>query len=242
MASAIITERRVVGNPAVRKNGILGLSWNPAKKGNNSMAQTKTKSKKKPGSTHRAAAGPAKKKNAGLSLVKYKTMPVKPVKKRNAGMSGGGIAGTLVSAVVVIASAVASKVGAQMVLQSKNTGLMGYVGNAAAGAALYMAAKAAKAPDHVLNSIAGGTAVQIVLRGINDYTPLGEYVKDLGMGDYTMQSFVTPQILKDPNNSAEISIPNGWGRGEVVMMPAAAAAPGMGSIYGGSPWGGGSVY
>jgi hypothetical protein len=240
MASTLVTERRVVGNPA-RKNGILGLSWNPGrKKGHNNMATTKAKSKKKkPGASHRAAGSAAKKPNAGLSLMKYKQMPVK--KRRNSAMrSGGGIAGTLVSAVVVIASAVASKVGAQMVLQGKNTGLMGYAGNLAAGAALYFAAKAAKAPDHVLSSIAGGTAVQIVLRGINDYTPLGEYVKDLGMGDYQIQSFVTPQILKSPNDSAEMSVPQGWGRGEVVMLPPPAPAAGMGSIYGGSVYSGAS--
>lgn len=202
------------------------------------MATTKSKSgKKKTGAASHRSAGTAKKPNAGVSLMKYKQMPVhQPKKRKNMGRAGG-IAGTLVNAVVVVASAVASKVGAQMVLQGKNTGLMGYLGNAAAGAALYMAAKAAKAPDNVLASIAGGTAVQIVLRGINDYTPLGEYVKDLGMGDYQIQSFVTPQILKNPNESAEISIPSGWGRGEVVMLPAPAPA-GMAGIYGGGSGGG----
>lgn len=196
------------------------------------MAKTKAKGAKKSGSAKKHRTAGAVKKNRG-SVVMAKRMGYS-AKQRNSGMRAGGISDTLVSAVVVIASAVASKVGAQMVLQGKNTGLMGYAGNAAAGAALYFAAKAAKAPEKVLNAIAGGTAVQIVLRGINDFTPLGGYVKDLGMGDYQVQSFVTPQILKSPNESAEISVPAGWGRGEVVMLPAAAAAAnsaGMSGLY-----------
>lgn len=238
MASTIVTNTRVVGNPAKRKNGILGLSWNPARKKGvtTTMAIAKAKGKKKSGAKkqHRATGSAvAKRSNSGRPIMMMKKAGY--VKKRRNTGRVGGIADTLISAVVVIASAVASKVGAQMILQNKNTGVMGYAGNAAAGAALYFAAKAAKAPEKVLSAIAGGTAVQIVLRGINDYTPLGEYVKDMGMGDYQVQSFVTPQILRNPNESAEISVPNGWGRGEVVMLPAASApaAAGMGSIYGG---------
>jgi hypothetical protein len=81
------------------------------------------------------------------------------------------------------------------------------------------------------NGILAGTAVQIVLRLINDYTPFGQYVANLGMGDYQAQAFVTPQVLEDPYNSARIRIPAAW-----QPAPAVAAAPaGMGAtaLYGG---------
>ena len=42
----------------------------------------------------------------------------------------------------------------------------------------------------------------------------------LGVGDYQMQNFVTPQRLQDPLNSAAIEIPSGWG-----------AAPGRGGLF-----------
>lgn len=243
MASTIVTKRRVVGNPAKRQtNGILGLSWNPAKtKGVAAMAKTKAKSKK-PGTKHRAPGGKAVVKHNASKPVMMMVHKKKPtIHKKNTGGSKG-VANALLGAVVVVASAVASKVGAQMVLGAKNTGVMGYAGNVLAGGALYFAAKSVTRNEMVLNSIMSGTAVQVVLRGINDYTPLGEFVKDLGMGDYQVQSYVTPQILKAPHESAAIRVPDGWGRGEVVMMPAASAvapASGMGALYGGK---GGGLY
>jgi hypothetical protein len=69
----------------------------------------------------------------------------------------------------------------------------------------------------------------VILRALNDYTPFGSYVANLGMGDYQMQSYVTPQILLDPVNSSAINIPPGWGGG---MLPAPAGhAKGVGSSY-----------
>jgi hypothetical protein len=77
--------------------------------------------------------------------------------------------------------------------------------------------------------VIAGTAVQIILRIINDYTPFGSYVAQLGMGDYQMQSFVTPQVLVDPWNSAEIAIPDGWGAAPPPMLsPASSAGSGGG--------------
>ncbi len=81
-----------------------------------------------------------------------------------------------------------------------------------------------------------GTVIQVLLRALNDYTPFGSYVANLGMGDYQMQSYVTPQILMDPVNSSQIMIPNGWGG---ASLPAAApAGKGMGaSTYDGGLFG-----
>jgi hypothetical protein len=101
--------------------------------------------------------------------------------------------------------------------------------------------------------VLAGTAVQIVLRLINDYTPFGQYIASLGMGDYQMQSFVTPQVLVDPWNSAEVAVPPLWGpamhqalaapaSSPVGVMPAGTPMPsskGTGGLYGGGGSGGG---
>ena len=87
---------------------------------------------------------------------------------------------------------------------------------------------------------------QIILRLINNYTPFGQYVSQLGMGDYQAQSFVTPQVLVDPYNSAQIRIPGAWlppppppppptksVSGASAAAGVAPAGAGMGDLYGG---------
>jgi hypothetical protein len=76
------------------------------------------------------------------------------------------------------------------------------------------------------------------------------------MGDYQMQSFVTPQVLVDPWRNAEISIPPGWApriAAPVAPPPAqtmtaavgaggSGGPKGMGNLYGGRPGIGGDLY
>jgi hypothetical protein len=171
----------------------------------------------------------------------------------------GGIGPMFTNAVFVIVGALGSKLGAQAVLGTNNVGVVGYAGNAATGAVLWFLAEKVMKNRAAANGIIAGTLVQILLRVINDYTPFGSYVANLGMGDYQMQSFVTPQVLVDPYKNANIQIPAGWGaqvpqiaappmsasRGpKQTGSPGAAvaaaagtgtpAASGMGSLYGGS--------
>lgn len=149
------------------------------------------------------------------------------------------IGGRVSLAAFVIVGALGSKLGAQAVLGAKNTGTMGYLGNAGAGLALWLIAEKVMKNRTAADGIAAGTLVQIILRVINDLTPFGSYVNQLGMGDYQMQSFVTPQVLVDPMNSAEISIPSGWAPKMLpAPAPAAAGAPGMSGLYGGGRFGG----
>jgi hypothetical protein len=264
---------RVVGNPGRRAFGrpvskkrkpssghrrasnpgqIIGFSLgNPGRKG--SMA-TKTKKHHKNAAHH---AG-------GYSHSKYKKNPghMKPHRRRhNPGMLGG-VGPVVTNALFVIVGALGSKLGAQMVLGTNNVGVMGYAGNAGAGAVLWFLAEKVMKNRNASSGIIAGTAVQIILRLINDYTPFGQYVSQLGMGDYQMQSFVTPQVLVDPWRSADIQIPPGWGGAPPPALPAGnpggvipantpmpsvkpaggggAAAPGMGGLYGGGGgWGGG---
>ena len=151
---------------------------------------------------------------------------------RNPGTFGeAGVTGLVTNAVFVIIGALGSKLGAQAVLGTNNVGVVGYAGNAAIGAALWFITEKLMKNRAASAGVISGTLVQILLRVINDYTPFGSYVAQLGMGDYQMQSFVTPQILVDPFNSAAIRVPNGWGPGKTGYMPASTpmvAAPGGG--------------
>jgi hypothetical protein len=159
----------------------------------------------------------------------------------------GGLTPMVTNAVFVIVGALGTKLATQAVLGTNNVGLVGYAGNAAAGGVLwFLTSKVMKNPA-ASSGVIAGTIVQIVLRIIHDYTPFGQYVAQLGMGDYQMQSFVTPQVLVDPWRNADISIPRGWAPKTVVQLPAGAApagAPaagaGMAGLYGrGGGWGGG---
>jgi len=190
--------------------------------------------------------------------------------RRNPGEFGtGGVGALVTNAVFVIIGALGSKLGAQAILGSNNVGVMGYAGNAAVGGVLWFITEKLMKNRAASAGVISGTVVQILLRVINDYTPFGSYVSQLGMGDYQMQSFVTPQVLVDPWNNAAIRIPDGWGGGGGRMMsapstqsklpagtpmsmarggaPAAAAAapaasptaPGVSGLYGQGGWGGG---
>jgi hypothetical protein len=175
----------------------------------------------------------AKKKSAshrpkGYGLSKYKSNPgrhggmhVTKYKKRHNVGGSGGLGPLVTNAVFVIIGALGSKLGAQAVLGANNVGLIGYAANAAAGGALWFLTEKVMHNRAAASGVIAGTLVQIILRIINDYTPFGSYVAQLGMGDYQMQSFVTPQVLVDPWNSAEIAIPDGWGAAPPPMLTAA---------------------
>jgi len=247
------TGRRAFGSPSKKKKkykrpghatrsnpDIIGFTLlNSGRKGN--MAKTKKKSKKAKGyahSAHRSNTGHAK--------------HTKKHYRRNTGTMGG-MAPLVTNAAFVIIGALGSKLGAQAVLGTKNTGLLGYATNAAVGGALWFLTEKVMKNRAASTGVISGTIVQILLRIINDYTPFGQYVAQLGMGDYQMQSFVTPQVLVDPWRSAEIAIPPGWaprmapaalpagnGAGGGNTMPNAvpAGASGMSGLYGnGGGWG-----
>jgi len=150
--------------------------------------------------------------------------------RRNPGM--GRITDIAINATFVIVGALGSKLLTQMVLGANNVGLIGYAGNAVAGGILWFVAEKFLKNKEAANGIVSGTAVQIILRLINDYTPFGQYVSSLGMGDYQAQAFVTPQVLVDPYNNATIAIPGPW-QPQMLPAPAAASGSGVGDLYGG---------
>jgi hypothetical protein len=216
---------RVVGNPVDRAFGtsrykkpsaksgqrarrsnpghILGFTFNPGTTKGHRMAKQKKyvrKSKK----SH--AGGSAKKRRySNPGKMHYRR------RRHNPGGMSTNVTELVTNAVFVILGALGSKLGAQAVLGTKNTGIMGYAGNAAVGAALWFITEKLMKNRAASAGIISGTIVQILLRVINDYTPFGSWVAQLGMGDYQMQSFVTPQVLVDPLNSAQVRVPDGWG-------------------------------
>jgi hypothetical protein len=118
-----------------------------------------------------------------------------------------------------------SKALTQAVMGSNNTGVSGYLGNALTTAGLAVAAhmfRGVLGPSAGI-AVASGGLLQLVARIISDNTPLGSTLQSLGLGDYQVQNFVTPQRLVDPLNSAQIEIPSGWGAPPPVAIQTAAA-------------------
>jgi len=196
------------------------------------MAAKKNKAK---GSRHHH-----KKHHAGYGSRRHTKMNTgRRSHRRNQGMGAGGIGHIVTNAIFVIAGALGSKLLTQLVLGSNNTGLIGYAGNAIAGGAMWFVTEKVMRNRVASEGIIAGTAVQIILRLINDYTPFGQYVSQLGMGDYQAQAFVTPQVLVDPYNSAQIRIPGAWlpppppPPATVSAASAAAGVSGFDQLYGG---------
>lgn len=152
---------------------------------------------------------------------------------------GGGITGLFTNALWLIGGAVGTKVITQAVLGAKNTGVMGYIGNAVTAFGLsLLVGKLLKNPTAGKAVLSGGI-VALVLRLLSDYTPLGQYTSAIGMGDYQVSNWVTPQRYKDALNSAEVEIPAGWAP-TVIQSNAAPHGGGGGmSAYGGP---GGALY
>lgn len=155
--------------------------------------------------------------------------------RRRRNPMGGSWGAEVTQALYIIAGAIGSKLGAQMVLGTSNTGFMGYGANLAAGGILAYAAKAVLKNDAAAKGIFAGAVVQVVLRLITDYTPFGQYASLQGVGDYMASNWVTPQRYVDGLHSAQIEIPGGWGPAPMVMASSgvnanavAAGSDGMG--------------
>ena len=280
-----ITRQRIIGNPGRRKRRasnpgeilgfVLGPAGNPGRKKGGSMARARRRKRNRGAATRtnrphrrRRTSSHRRRTNPGMQLATRRNrvhhrrrrrgspgLRHHRYHRRNPGMLGD-IGPMFTNAVFVIVGALGSKLGAQAVLGTNNVGIVGYGANAAAGGIMWFLAEKVMKNRAAANGIIAGTVVQILLRIINDYTPFGSYVANLGMGDYQMQSFVTPQILVDPWRNADIRIPAGWGAsapmsatagprqmggGTRAALPAAsapaAAAPatsaGVGNLYGG---------
>lgn len=180
------------------------------------MAATHKRKHRKPASAHRRT-------NAGRRA--------KPHFSRHRRRSNPGkIGGWLTAGLSVIGGAVISKVATQFALGVKNTGVMGYAGNAVATAVLSFAAHKMFANKAIGQMVLAGGIAQILVRMISDYTPYGQYLSGAGLGDYMVANWVAPQRLPDALNSAMVEIPSGWAPTQVIQS--AAAGAGVGDLYG----------
>lgn len=240
-------QRRVMrSNPGE----ILSLVANPARRRKGAMKKAHRRRK-------RAASNPARRtrrrrsavsrpkhrrrsRRANPTRVIYRTRAKHHRRSRRnpSRAGGGGITGLFTNALWLIGGAVGTKVITQAVLGAKNTGVMGYIGNAVTAFGLsLLVGKLLKNPTAGKAVLSGGI-VALVLRLLSDYTPLGQYTSAIGMGDYQVSNWVTPQRYKDALNSAEVEIPAGWAP-TVIQSNAAPGGHGGMASYGGS---GGGMY
>jgi hypothetical protein len=118
-----------------------------------------------------------------------------------------------------------SKYATQLVMGSANTSVAGYLGNAVATAVLAITAHIFPPTRNFSMALVAGGATQILARILSDNTAFGQITSSLGVGDYQMQNFVTPQRLVAPLESAQIEIPTGWGAPAPVVV-STQSAPG----------------
>jgi hypothetical protein len=145
-------------------------------------------------------------------------------RRRNIAMlSTRGIIGGLEKGAYIAGGAVGSRFLTQMVLGAGNTGFMGYFANALAGGLLSVAGDAVRRGSG--EYIMYGTFAGIVLRIIQDQTPLGKYFNlsgvDSGMGAIIPANLPMPSIYTGTNGM--VRVPNGWGGAIPAVAPATAA-------------------
>jgi len=237
--------------PAARRNTGEQYSWllnpGPRSGGKGKMAK-KTKHRRNWTRHHHTAGARTRgndpgrrRRRARVNPVRRHYRPNRRYARRNpAGFSFGQLFETGIFATV---GAVGSKLLTQLVLGSSNTGILGYAGNVVAGALIGIAADKGLKNKTAAFAVYVGTAVQLVLRLITDFTPYGQAVALTGVGDYQVSNFLAPQRYVDALHGAMVQVPSGWGPGAPVAIQSAAVpadhAAGMsGSIYGG----GGSIY
>ena len=186
------TVHRTAKRRTVRKNlgKIISFSLPTATKENKSVAKVKRNKAVKRNTSHRKTK---------MNTTKRRHS------RRNPGV--GDLTGLVSSAVFTIAGAVGTKYLTQAVLQSNNTGVMGYFGNLVGAFLLSWGVKSFMKNDKAAAAVLSGGIVQVVLRLIADYTPFGQYTSSLGMGDYLAQNFTTPQRIAYQTHSAAL-MPN----------------------------------
>lgn len=167
----------------------------------------------------------------------YAARPHNPVRRHhrrhNPGQFGNPI-DWLYGGVGVIAGVVGTRALPQLVLGSSNTGIMGYLANAASTALLTFAAHFAAPRNTVLKaSVLAGGAASILSRIIQDYSLLGSYSAQVGLGDYLMSDFLTPQTLTAGLQSAQLGKPS-WAAAAPAAVPVSVQGAGVGDIYGGA--------
>jgi hypothetical protein len=125
-----------------------------------------------------------------------------------------------------------SSAGTQLVLGTSNSGMMGYAGNLVATFILsWLGGMVTRNRAFPAGILAGGIG-SLMRRIIADYSLLGGYSAQLGMGDYMVANWVIPQRLaSDFRSLTEANVGQGqWGlqAPSTVMSSSGIAASSMG--------------
>lgn len=227
------TREKVVVNPPhkfgreakTRRNVGEQFSWvlNPGRRsGGGKMAgHRKKKNKSWSASHHRKAKkiNPSHRRRGGY------TSRMNRHRRSSRNPAGFSFTQLIETGVFATVGAVGSKVLTQLVLGGSNTGIMGYLGNVVAGGLIGFAADKGLKNKTAAFAVYVGTAVQLVLRAIADFTPYGQAVALTGVGDYQVSNFVTPQRYVDALHGAMVEIPQGWGAGTPAVAIQSAGVP-----------------
>ena len=172
----------------------------------------------------------AKKSNAGARRRKTKPEPVVHHRRRrgNPGSLGSPM-DWITGGAGVVAGGLGSRVIPQMVLNTSNTGMMGYFANAVTALGLGWAAHLLfKRPILTVTVIAGGFG-SLIQRVITEQTPYGAALSapsaglgDWGLGLYQKSNYLTPQRIQGPSGPASSNFT--WGDGSQVSTFATAGA------------------
>ena len=135
-----------------------------------------------------------------------------------------------------------SSAGTQLILGSSNSGPMGYAGNLISTFVLsWLGGMVTRNKMFPAGILAGGIGA-LIRRVIADYSLFGGYTASLGMGDYLVSNWVTPQRLaSDFRSLTEANFSQGqWGiqTPQLAISSSGVSTAGMG-LDGSS--GGGSV-
>jgi len=116
--------------------------------------------------------------------------------------------------------------GAQL-LGSSNTGWMGYAANLFSTGLLAWLIHAFTKNKILAAGVWAGGVGATIRRVIGDYSLLGSMGQSLGVGDYMVSNWVTPQRLPDALHSAMVQIPQGWGSAPTMVGSGQAANASM---------------
>ncbi len=194
---------------------------NPAKRRKKAVA--KTRRKKNTSARRHTSAGHRTKKRANPGRRGHR-------RRSNPGGVGLNVTDLVALGGGAVVGGTLPTVATQAILGSKNNGFMGYAANLAATFVLAWGvnrfSKGKTGHTFSMGIIAGGIG-SVIKRAITDYSILGSFGQQLGMGDYMVSNWVTPQRMVDGLNSAMVEVPNGWGAPAMIAAPAGAAG-GMG--------------
>ena len=122
-----------------------------------------------------------------------------------------------------------SSAGSQLILGASNTGAVGYITNLVATLVLsWLGGMVTRNRAFPAGILAGGIG-SLLRRIISDYSLFGGYTAQLGMGDYMVSNWVTPQRLaSDFRSLTEANMSQGyWGFQTPALAPPTISSSGV---------------